>query len=78
MPQTRRALRKEIAQLKELVYEYEDYGRVLTGHTYSYNALRELFLELLDKLPENEREQYSEKLKHIDAIAHHYTIAKDK
>ena len=52
-------------------YEYEEYCHVLTGHTYSYNALRELTLELIDNMPEEKIELYSQRLKYIDAIAHH-------
>lgn len=75
--ETKKSLKEENLRLKNLMYEYEEYCHVLTGHTYSYNALRELTLELIDNMPEEKIELYSQRLKYIDAIAHHTSIGKD-
>ena len=77
MFQTKKQLKKRISELENELYDYEDYQHVLTGTTYSYNALRDLILEILEKTDNFDKTIYLEKVKQIDKIAHHITIVKD-
>lgn len=77
MFQTKKQLKKRISELENDLYEYEEYQHVLTGTTYSYNALRDLILEILENIDYTNKIIYLDRIKQIDRIAHHSTVAKE-
>lgn len=71
---------KELKKLREFAFNMYEISGVLTGHTYSYNAMRNLVLEICEQLKKEypiSVKQTKKQIEHIDKIAFHSSIKKD-
>lgn len=74
-------LRRRLNDLEWFYYEMKQTNGVLTGQTVSYNLMRNLVQEIIDKLESfgwnRYALEYRQKMEHIDKIAWHNSIEED-